>query len=129
MTKGGRIFAGIFALIGGGILFLINLVVYLLLIGSSMTDPLTFVLYIMLYVIGGIGILAGILELVDKTAGAVLALIAGITGFVFCIWDYIHLTAIYGLPPAYAGVIVLLFFLPPGMILTAGIVGLAVGSE
>lgn len=126
MAKGGRIFAGVFSIIGSGIALLIAWVLWLLgILGVIFGEPLLLSSFFIMLACGILGLIGGILLLVDKTAGGVLALIAGILDLILSIY-----LSVLGIE---LGVFiigtVIVFLIPPAMMLTAGIVGLAVGSE
>jgi hypothetical protein len=114
MTKGGRIFGGIFALIGSALTLYFTYFSWTILLDLWVT--------LLLLIAGACGVLGGILLLCDKTAGGVLAIIAGaITVILVPIYIY----PFFGVLMAQAIVV----FFSPGMLLIGGIVGTAVGSE
>ncbi len=129
MTKGGRIFAGIFSIIGSGIELLLGLVLIFVGVGTLSTDPVVWIAVILFFVLGILGLVGGILNLTDKTAGGVLAIVAGTGGIIMVIGYWGYLGGVLGGSADVLGVIMPLFFIPPAMMLVAGIVAIAVGSE
>lgn len=119
MTKSGRKVGGILAIFGGGIQILTTYLFWGLYITYPEIPPLIGLACSVVVVI--LGILGGILLLADKTAGGVLALIAG----AFIIGgSYVDLygSTTFALASHF-------MFLDPAFLLIGAIVGLAVGSE
>lgn len=123
MTKGGRIFGGIFSIIGAGIVLIMTWVIWLInLITALFGVVATWITFILLLASGVLGLVGGILLCTDKTAGGVLAIIAGALDCVLTIVLVILSTSM-------PWPLILMFFIPPAILLTGGIVGTAVGSE
>jgi len=126
MAKGGRIFAGIFSIIGSGIALLIAFVLWIMgILGVVFGELFLLISFFVMLACGVLGLVGGILLLVDKTAGGVLALIGGALDFVLSM-----ILCIQGMEAgAFLMATVIIFLIAPAMMLTGGIVGLAVGSE
>ncbi len=124
MTKGGRIFGGVFAIISSGIVLLISYVFWIIAIFTPVYDLNGF--YVMLGV-GIIGLIGGILLIMDKTAGGALVLIAALGAvlaiFLF-VWPWLST-----LPSYSQSLLLFLWAIPPIMLFVGGITGTAVGSE
>lgn len=119
MTKSGRKVGGILAVVGGGIQIIMTYLSWGVYITHPEIPPLIALVCSVVVVI--LGIVGGILLLADKTAGGVLALIAG----AFIIGgSYVELynSEIFKLASNF-------MFLDPAFLLIGAIVGLAVGSE
>lgn len=126
MTKGGRIFGGIFSIIGSGITLLVAWVFWIIAWATPGYDYNGFIITL---IVGAVGLVGGILLITDKTAGGILVVIAA-TGAVVAIiiWVLPVLFAIPMPPPVYA-LITVLWFIPPIMLIVGGIVGLTTGSD
>jgi len=123
MTNGGRIFAGVFSIIGSGIILIMALIFWFIgIIVAIFGESALLLIFLVLLACGILGLVGGILLLVDKMAGGVLALVGGAVDFVLTI-VLVFLGSGLLLP------LIIMFFIPPAILLTGGIVGLAVGSE
>ena len=120
MTKGGRIFGGIFTIIGSGISLLVSWVAFILAIFGVING----LCYYLTLAMGILGIVCGILMLVDKTAGAAIAVIIAVLMLagVFLKQDML------GLDPSPIPLIIHIW-VEPVMIMVGGIAGLAAGSD
>lgn len=126
MAKGGRIAGGILALIGGAMLIL---KAFLTLFWLILLWPPMALVFMTTLVCGILAVVGGILLLVDKLAGGILALIAGALGII--------LTFFIAVPPfGMVDPLLVLYSFDTGVIgidpllaLVGGIVGIAVGSE
>lgn len=116
MTKGGRIAGGILAIVGGGIVVVEGFLMVWLLIGGEEVAAVIFTHWIL----GSIGLVGGVLLLVDKTAGGIIALIAGVGGTFLMFVPFID--PLHWLDT-------LIPFTDPVLILVGGLVGTIVGSE
>ncbi len=118
LAKGGRVAAGVLGIIGAGIYLFMSFMFFMLGISSPANYLLNFLLSL---VIGTLGLVGAILLLVDKTAGGILAAISGTISIVL---------VFYWIPTLGVPIFVVAFLLiPPGLLLTSGILGLIVGSE
>ncbi|NVM31935.1 MAG: hypothetical protein HWN65_24055, partial [Candidatus Helarchaeota archaeon] len=81
MTKGGRIFGGIFSIIGSGITLLVAWVFWIIAWATPGYDYNGFIITL---IVGAVGLVGGILLITDKTAGGILVVIAA-TGAVVAI--------------------------------------------
>ena len=130
MAKGGRIAGGILALIGGGMGTFAGILSFLLMIPTSssaflITGGVT-------TICGVLGVVGGILLLVDKTAGGVLAIVGGtvvLVGIFITIDSGSYISGIYIIYWTATVATHLMFYIDPALMLVGGIVGLAVGSE
>ncbi len=123
MAKGGRIFGGVFSIIGAGIVLIMAWIYWFI----NMLSPFFGIVamwtsFLLLLACGILGLVGGILLLVDKTSGGVLAIIGGALDFVLTIVFLIT-------PTSMPWPLMLFFFIPPAILLTGGIVGTAVGKE
>jgi len=122
MTKGGRIFGGIFTLIAAGIVLLVAWVMFAITIDNPTIFPLWF--FISTIAVGVLGLIGGILLIKDITAGGILTVIAGTLSTIqLIIWFF---------PVMNEPIVVLfmpIFFTPAIMMLIGGIVGLSVRKE
>ncbi len=129
MTKGGRIFAGIFSLIAGGINILLGVVLIFVGIVTFTEDPRLWLAVFLLIALGTLGLIGGIILITDHGAGGVLALVAGTGGIIMISIYWAFLINVLGMPLDLAATIMSLLFIPPAMMIVGGIVGIAVGSE
>ena len=127
MTSGGRITGGVLALVGGALLLISALTFspFLIILFPGLVITILFT-----YIVAALAIVGGILLLVDKTAGGILAVIGGALAIVLCM---IHVIGIYWmvdplLPIWYVegGIQIAI---DPILALVNKIVGIAVGSE
>lgn len=126
MAKGGRIFAGIFAIIGAAIIFIMAWVFWLLnFLLSIFGLGATWIILATLIACGVLGLVGGILLLVDKRAGGVLAIIGGAFDLVLTIIMVVLIVE----AGSFLMATVIFLFIPPAILLTGGIVGTAVGNE
>jgi len=115
MTKGGRIFAGIVGLAGAGLFLIGAFVVWFFTPSPALNITLTLIVAVLAFV-------SAILTLTDKSFGCIFLLILGIVMFVEPL-----LVNVFGLySPQY---ITSYMWVDAILILFAGIVGTAVGSE
>ena len=127
MAKAGPIVGGILALIGGGL----TLIAAIQIMGWPAVDPQFMVTFLMTLVLAILGIVGGILMLVGKKIGGILAIIAGgilIAGFWITIGTFggfldiplaTHWSTMSG--PG--------FYLDPILAIAGGIVGLITASS
>jgi len=126
MAKGGRIFGGVFSIIGSGIILIMAWVFWFIgFLTSLFGDVVMWAFFFLLLASGILGLIGGILLLTDKTAGGVLAIIGGAVDFVFTIAICIMLSSASPM----TWIVILFYFIPPAILLTGGIVGTAVGNE
>jgi len=118
MTKGGRIAGGVLSIIGGGLAFLTALLFFM------NVDPSEWVVPVIFGASGVLGVLGGILLLVDKRIGGILVIIGGVATLVY----FIYLAIINPLILIF-GIFAILFLLPTGLMLAGGIVGTATSGE
>lgn len=122
MPKAGRIVGGIFSIIGGGIVLLMAWVFWIVGILGPILGGVLWIPFIIFLAVGILGVTGGILSLIDKRAGGILALIGGAGDLIYTIILIIQLWPV-------PWPIIIFFFIPPAILLTGGIVSTATGSE
>jgi predicted phage tail protein len=117
MTKNRRIFGGICTLFGSSLCFIIAYLFPYMIVSDIWKLVVTF------FVPAGIcGVIGGILLLVDKNAGGIMAIIAGALSIVAYLFAFPELMAL-------AVRYLFTYLMPAGCQLVGGIVGLTVGKE
>ena len=122
MTKIGRIIGGILAIAGGGLTTYAAFTT----LGYLEAFPLGIVTLIVSLSCGFLAIIGGILLLLDKTVGAIFAIIAGamlIIGF------WINIDPMLPLAIHWAMIMGPGFYIDPILAIIGGIIGLVVGKE
>jgi hypothetical protein len=123
MTKIGRIIGGILAIAGGGLTTYAAFSV----LGYLEAYPLTIVTFVVTLCLGILAIVGGILLIIDKTVGAIFAIIAGA---IVIIGTWIHLDPYIVLAINWAWYVAGIgFYIDPLLAICGGIVGLVVGKE
>ena len=122
MAKAGRIVGGIFSIIGSGIVLIMAWVFWLLGLLAIITGISTWVAFTIFLIVGILGVTGGILLLVDKRAGGILAIIGGAGDLIYTINFIIALS-----PMPWP--VIILFLIPSILLLSGGIVGTATSSE
>lgn len=118
MAKGGRIAGGILSIIGGGLALLTAFLFFMT------VDPSELVVPVIFGVSGTLGVLGGILLLVDKRIGGILAIIGGVATLAYFLY------IMFGNPLVLIfGIFIILLLLPAGLMLAGGIVGTATSGE
>ncbi|MDD1778308.1 MAG: hypothetical protein LUQ65_09080 [Candidatus Helarchaeota archaeon] len=123
MAKIGRIIGGILAIVGGAL----TTYAVTILIPYLETYPNAIVTLAMTLCFGILGIIGGILLLLDKTVGGILAIIAGamlIIGFWIHLDPMVTLTINWATQVAGIG-----FYIDPLLAIIGGIIGLVVGKK
>lgn len=143
MAKGGRIAAGIIAIVAGALETIgglsIGIGVLLFSLNPFLPGPPINILFPILEIIAGVlgsvAVTGGILLLVDFIAGGILNLVAGVGTLIEIIY-VILLDLVLDPPSMFMGILNTILdypyfplFILIGMLLTAGILGIAVGKE
>lgn len=122
MVKIGRIIGAIIALVGGGLTFYAGIISLEYL---SLADEVI-IATILTFILAALALLGGVLLILDKSMGGILAIIAGgvlIVAFWIDIAPFVTL-AFHWAQLSNTG-----FYIDPLLIIVGGIIGLAVGSE
>jgi len=115
MTKGGRIFAGIIALIGAGVFLIGALVSWIIIVAPPLNLTLTLIVAIFAFI-------CAILTLADKSFGPVILLLLGIFMFLQpLLVDVFHVLSEYYITE--------FLWFDAVLILLGGLIGTLVGSE
>lgn len=131
MTNCGRIFGSIYSIFGGAFVLIMAYSIWFNLIKGEAGIPifgyifeidLTGGLFTITLIAGLLGVLGGILLLVDKTAGGVLVIIGGAIDLILSILLIVPLLPIPML-------IIIFLVIQPIILLTGGIVGYSSGNR